>query len=824
MSSGSFLGRLLAVGLLSATLALAGCDGDDGKDGAPGSPGATGTAGPTGATGATGAVGPTGATGATGAPGSPGATGTAGPTGATGATGAVGPTGATGATGATGTTGTTGTTGPTGQVAVSPESCAVCHSGAGAEHQASYDELYQDGVIQVANLAYANDGTNDIVTFSMTKNGANFDCKQADSLGIYFTAYTGTRFEQAARLSIGAALNALVYDGNGGCTSTKAQSASGDLSQLNGVLVLYGRDETLGTIPNTRVSLAKYPFAAVRTLGTVEYTSVANVAGCEKCHTVPFLKHGYIYGQVDGDASTDFYTCKGCHLDNGNGGHFIWQLLVNDPQLIITLEDQYGANWESSGDARLAPYAYKTRLMNDVHMSHAMEFPYPASMSNCATCHAGKLNNLLTDANFVIETCKSCHPVNGPEEGTQANRAPALRSILPSIHDNMDLNTVVCTGCHSQAAGIGPVFSVIHSGYNKEIYADGNGTKYSQVFTATIDSASIAGNVLTIGFSATENPDLPGLAVTGIVPTVLVGLYGYDTKDFIVAPHGRTIDSSRDLEYVVGATHPRMATVSAAGGSWVVTADLSSWAAKIADGSVKRAEIAILPDLKVDGLTVALNAPSRTFDLNANAFADGYYPAIVKVEGGCNNCHDALATTFHSANRGGNIVVCRLCHATLSGGSHLEMQSRSIDSYVHAIHSFQAFDIGDINFADPVEELHYGHHIEFVYPTFGLTNCQSCHNAGTYNVPDQSKSLPGLHSASDYPLDGWDRNIGAVPSYVTGPASRACGGCHRAELIKEDRAGDLTAFNSHTKTNGYLIENATGVLDSVIETIMALFN
>jgi hypothetical protein len=43
--------------------------------------------------------------------------------------------------------------------------------------------------------------------------------------------------------------------------------------------------------------------------------------------------------------------------------------------------------------------------MNDVHMSHAMEFPYPQSMSNCVTCHEGKLDKILTDANFKISTC-----------------------------------------------------------------------------------------------------------------------------------------------------------------------------------------------------------------------------------------------------------------------------------------------------------------------------------------------------------------------------------------------------------------------------------
>jgi OmcA/MtrC family decaheme c-type cytochrome len=316
----------------------------------------------------------------------------------------------------------------------------------------------------------------------------------------------------------------------------------------------------------------------------------------------------------------------------------------------------------------------------------------------------------------------------------------------------------------------------------------------------------------------------------------MVGLYGWDTKDYIIGPHERltddngdgTIDSKdqRALEYVVGADHPRMKTVSASGGKWEVTADLSTWKDMLTNGTVKRVEVAVLPALKdANGVMLALNAPSRTFDLGANAFADDFYAPIAKVVDGCNNCHDALATTFHTPDRGGNIVVCRMCHIVKSGGSHLELQSRSIDSYIHAIHSFQGFDIGDINFADPLEALHYEEHVTFPFPTHANTDCAACHVAGTNNVPDQSRSLPGILSASDV-VTGKERNIGEIPSYVTGPASRACGGCHRAELINEDKAGELLLFNQHIKQGGYLVEageDATGTLQTVIDEIMALF-
>jgi OmcA/MtrC family decaheme c-type cytochrome len=234
----------------------------------------------------------------------------------------------------------------------------------------------------------------------------------------------------------------------------------------------------------------------------------------------------------------------------------------------------------------------------------------------------------------------------------------------------------------------------------------------------------------------------------------------------------------------------------------------------------------VMPTLvNADGVMLALNAPSRTFDLGANAFDDQFYSPAVKVADGCNNCHDALATTFHSPDRGGNVIVCKMCHITKSGGSHLEMQSRAIDSYVHAIHSFQAFDVGSIDFTDPVQALEYGLHTETPYPAHGITDCESCHIAGTFNVPDQSKWLPGILSASAS-NDSWDRNIGTIPSYITGPAAVACGGCHRAQMINEDAAGELVSFFQHLKNGGYLVEAGSSPLDvlqQAIDQVMAFF-
>jgi CxxC motif-containing protein (DUF1111 family) len=166
-----------------------------------------------------------------------------------------------------------------------------------------------------------------------------------------------------------------------------------------------------------------------------------------------------------------------------------------------------------------------------------------------------------------------------------------------------------------------------------------------------------------------------------------------------------------------------------------------------------------------------------------------------------------------------------MCHITKSDGSHLEMQSRSIDSYVHAIHSFQAFDIGDIDFSNDAVAAKYDIHVEHTMPLFTIKNCEACHNEGTYEIPDQTKSLPGLLSASDN-VESRDRAIGDVPEVATGPGARACGGCHRAKLITADDASGLASFYQHMEMGGYLIEvedDEMATILSVIDDIMAYF-
>ncbi|MCO4812592.1 MAG: hypothetical protein KC572_13380 [Gammaproteobacteria bacterium] len=766
--------------------------------------------------------------------------------------------GAAGAAGATGAAGPVGPPGPAGPVpdvvqkaidAAEVESCGTCHDGVGGGHQDIYTRYSDASAFELTFDAFTsvnNGGLFDVtLDFTILKNGVPFtDFDALDQNRFFVDRYDGTtgEFFEAFNSLGGAVMGEPGQYQVSRTGMTYDPTVSGQVYGYIAQGPLFVHDSPSSELPaGSHVHLyddvanAAIAFGDLIPTDPDTYDSPANAEGCEKCHGSPYLKHGYRAVQVDG--LPDFAACKVCHNDDGNGGHTDWQYMVDEP-----------FNW-ATGVAETADYSYFRNIMNDVHMSHAMEFPYPMSMSNCNTCHEGKLTRVLDDTQFTAETCKSCHPVQGldawPEDaGTtlegmyaQPLRAPALEFLwtkagVDTFH-NADLNCGACHGLDGFSS-----FSDLHTGYDDHIYNDA-GTKFAELNTASIDSVSMAGNLLTVDFSA-SNAD--------IVPELLVSFYGWDSKNFIVASHtsdGSTLCLDRRgnpggcrMEFAPGDTNALFTETDTLDPlTYSVTLDIAAYVPTafltddiptlIANGVVKFAEITITPELELGGQDVVLKAVGTTFDLGGSVLVADYFKganATVSIEK-CNVCHDSLASTFHdgSGRAGDGIEVCKNCHVTTRAGSHIEMASRAIDSYVHAIHSFQPFDLDDVAAAnDPVFDARNEQHINHTFPNFTIRNCEACHLAGTYNVPDQSKSMPGVIRAS---WDIADRNIGAVPEYVTGPASRACGGCHRADLINADLAGDLASFNAHTKAFGTLEENDDDELTlyGIIDKIMSMF-
>jgi OmcA/MtrC family decaheme c-type cytochrome len=755
--------------------------------------------------------------------------------------------GVAGVDGADGTDGTDGTpgTGLEPVAAAKAESCATCHGDVGQDgHQAEYNK-YTDAsayVLTIDSVSYA--AGNLTMGFSIDHNGIPYidvagAAPSVDTIGFYVVQYdsaTGTLSNSGGYFP---SLDASAATSNGDGTYTLSQAlaydptsfAGGAIVGKIGVGELDIEDKQYNPSAGKRVMMYDNLSTAAWPIGDIAtYGSAANVDSCEACHGMPYRKHGN-YDAVIADVP-DFIYCKACHSDDRTGGHEDWQYMVDEP-----------FNWATDA-ASTADYSYQAILMNDTHMSHAMEFPYPQSMANCATCHEGKLTQVLDNSNFTPETCMSCHPIQGidawPAEAyAQSHRAPAFdylwqRGADLTFHDVENIPD--CQQCHG--AGVARAFDEYHNGYDDTIY-DATGQRYADLYPVSIDQVTLAGNLLTINFSGDAT----------IVPEVLVSLYGWDSKNFIIPSHARDANAAAcpgrhgdgcQMEYVPessgGGANP-LFTEDAASvpGIWMVTLDMAAFQpvstadipTLIADGDVAIAEINIAPELELGGVDVVLKGAEMTFDLGGSLVVDEYFKgdnATVDIDK-CNACHDALTSTFHAASGrvGDSIVVCKNCHNPTYAGSHLEMASRSIDSYVHAIHSFQPFDLDDVAAAnDPVEDARTELHKHHVLPTFTAKDCEACHVAGTFDVPDQSKSMPGVLSAS---WDIADRNIGTVAEAVTGPASRACGGCHRVEWINEDMAGDLASFDAHTDAFGTYVENDDEdiILYGIIDKIMSMF-
>ena len=765
-----------------------------------------------------------------------------------GATGPTGPTGATGPAGPAGTDGVDATIDPILQAKA--ESCNVCHGGAGDMHQAEYNKYLDSNlVLDITGMtSVASEVGFDLtLDFSIEVDGqplidpvgAN---PSVDSIGFYVAQRDANGDWLTSGGGFYPALNAGLALSNGDGTYTLTQNLNYDASAFVGGAI-YGKiatdileiaDVNTGARVNLYDNLA-HDVWAIGDIATFE--SAANVSACENCHGAPYNKHGNIAAEVAG--APDFVQCHACHVDDKNGGHPEWQYLVDDP---------YGYATDA---APTADYTYTRSFMNDVHMSHAMEFPYPQSMANCATCHAGKMDpdagGILEDANFTMETCKSCHAVTGvdswPAYTTAAgvdvpagkyydsHRAPAMSWIWTSRGYTFHNAGQDCYGCHSDENPVAASrFDDIHSGYDARITDATDGVKWAQKYTATIDSIDVTDNVVTVEFSVSD---------ADMVPYIYLSFYGWDSKQMIQASHTRGVGpmcGSRACRYEAKPddTNALFEFTPAALGNTSYTAvmDLSVFEPEltndiptmIADGVIKTGIVTIAPRYELaDGTDVGLDAVIMNFDVSdGSEVADYFTGANATIDNAkCEACHDKLAVTFHGGSGRSTVEACRNCHVTTSGGSHLEMASRSIDSYVHAIHSFQPFDIGDVDFTDPVEAMRYEHHVHATFPNFTITNCEACHTAGVYNVPDQAKSLPGLLAGSDA-VDG--RGL-TIPEYVTGPASRACGACHRAEFINHDEFGALAAFNAHTEMGGTLVENDDDdlVLYGIIDKIMSMF-
>ena len=217
------------------------------------------------------------------------------------------------------------------EAAMPLETCVICHKEAGDMHQANYDAYADTSTFELTidRVQSAPDGAgkfNSTMTFTILKDGKPFiDVDGLPSLNqkrfytVKYDSATGMFTGSQSFSNIKAVGNGVyTAEATGMAYRPEAENAEAYGYVGSGVL------NTEGMTLYNDVSNAGLAFGDAAT-----YESAANVAGCEKCHGKPYMKHGYRAAQVAGLG--DFAACKTCHYDNRNGGHQDWQVLVDNP-------------------------------------------------------------------------------------------------------------------------------------------------------------------------------------------------------------------------------------------------------------------------------------------------------------------------------------------------------------------------------------------------------------------------------------------------------------------------------------------------------------
>jgi OmcA/MtrC family decaheme c-type cytochrome len=681
---------------------------------------------------------------------------------------------------------------------VQPESCAICHDSKSIHDTALVgNETVFTG--SVTNQVVNADGSASM-TFNVQENGANYTggfkdaaTQGAYSANAYVATLTAGEWVQGASLTIASTSSSTGFSVNAtnGPLLVETDAANGNYTfnfpagsavsgQVNR-LVFYARvyRDTNGDHANDHDDYRSFLNLEVDDVpATLATKDLVSNDACFQCHFKGnYIAHG---------GRTDEMFCVVCH----------------NPDYM-------------NSRSTPAPEAIMVNMIHGIHNSEANggysliggeAISYPQSMSNCATCHKtpDQLAAATDEANFKPSLCQSCH--GGADKAFSINNLPFPSDSVKAFHSGYTEATN-CQGCHSTAAGIAPILSRIHDGYDKVKELGKDIAYYTPEVTAN-------GSTVTIVWGAYKISDSTPYNVTNLDPAagpvflgdpadrkladgtytsqgvrILVGAYGWGTND--IAAYD---DVSKKADLLANTTY------DAATGKATTTVTLSKVVP--ADISATRGVVGIIGIPQINGEDASVKSVTADFNFDNTTVTPS---DDIANNSGCNTCHDNILMhegDSHGHTTVGEVKACKICHNPSGASGHFAQQSKSFKDYVHLLHAGQPA-------AGETEGI--------AYPG-NLRNCAACHDADKYAVPDQTKSLGGVVSGF------YDATTGKLSgkNNITGPAAIACGGCHKAILFEEGGEDAVTAFNAHTKTMGYRVSTDVLSFQDLIDSVFNL--
>ncbi len=684
-----------------------------------------------------------------------------------GCSGSDGKRGADGAPGPQGPTGPTGPEGPQGPGAsITPlESCSVCHDDGSF---ASAPDAHALGPIEAAsNVAFAVNGNDLVVTFSLTVDGA-------PGVG-YDSLERGYRQNGTDSATILDDFSALTDNGDGSYsfTITDGNLAAGNNRYLFRVSIGGERD--------TRIYVwGDFPAPAFA-------TPVVGADACGACHGPEGIDvHGGYYSAADVAE-----PCLVCH-----GGPAPW----NGQPVASLAEVTHGLHsgiWEEDGEV--------------------IEVSYPTYMTNCRVCHAEPAE--LTAANAMAVSGANCFTCHDGIDSWDFTGPPDL-----TFHLNIaDPETADCaTACHDGAIAPATVVS-FHNGlapafrrgpiFNGEDVSVTEGAKFDWQVTGIVDD----GVNLAISWTASYD----GVGVDPCNDTVAAGAPAFHNYPGSNLSMLRSYAQGDDFIIGMSTSAPGQAL------DVDVTVDNTVCAANVATttipvdtvaASVDRGIVAIQGrpwvESPLDPATaIQVRAMTPTYEWMVG---DGAPPLMARrdiVDNSlCLDCH--VGSLYqHGGNRIDNVGMCILCHNSASNDANVRAgmgvdaseayDGRSGETYemktmlhrIHAagedgqplyviyrnrgIYAFGPDESAIPNWPGTGQQVVFGsddvttnhNYHSATYPRT-LNDCAACHVETLPVQPDQTQAMATTVEAGS---EVWENQLDDV---LQGATTSACVSCH----------------------------------------------
>ncbi|HRE91990.1 MAG TPA: OmcA/MtrC family decaheme c-type cytochrome, partial [Myxococcota bacterium] len=513
-------------------------------------------------------------------------------------------------------------------------------------------------------------------------------------------------------------------------------------------------------------------------------------------------------------------SCNGCHNQlraHGSRYESDYCVVCHNPG---TTDPSNGAT------ANFGPMIHK------IHMGHNLpgdpyvlgghdysEVTYPQAINNCRKCHDGSLESTPEGDNWLevpsIVACTSCHTETTFTAGSATHTG------------GPQANNTLCASCHTTEK-IELYHMSNESTPNNPNIPAGLSTFAFEILSVTID----ADRKPTVEFRVLRDNQPMSVAP---LPTDVTG-----GPSFLLAYAQTQGDNDAPLDYNnLGRSQAQPASVSLAnlraGTAGTLTASTTNAGAWRAFINTAYPVGATMRSIALQGsftqVTAGGNVSRLVESQTLNATGDLERRSVVNNDK-CGNCHEQLS--LHGGSRVQNIDVCVMCHnpnlSTSGRGAdpaNLLLASSDADDYgpdpllfpessnhfkfmIHGIHA-AAFRTTPYEFVRDrgTSGVYYYNWSHVTFPGI-VSDCQTCHDSGTYELPLPDGLLPTTIRTTTGDPNETRQQIGAARSSVPNttdlimsPTAAACAPCH-----------DSWMASAHMEQNGAAIEWPRGLWES----------